>query len=811
MFTPDRRLVFLVLFVVMSPGALATSGTHSMSQIDMPFIVTLGQSPDNGIQRARTLSGAISVALDGGIRYVLPGDHPSTAPLVLTERMVNGSVLRIQGEHPTDTRVSSFRGHDPSRWQSDLPAYNLLSMGQVIPGVTLKLRAVGAGIEKLIILEPGVSPDCIQMALEGASGIEVNADGELLVQTAAGIARFSPPVAFQDMGGERHEIEAAYVLSDDGPHVYGFSVAHYDPSVELVIDPLYAATFLGGIGRDAYLYGDLLIAEDGYVYVTGPTSSQDFPVTPGAYDEFYNGGWDYEGDVFIAKLDRYFTTLIAATFLGGERRDVSTDLVVDGQGHLYVAGLTESTDFPTTPGAYDATHNGGWPQGYESDVFIAKLDMDLTTLLSATFLGGTSPDGVYNTVLKPMSDGNIYIGGSTYSLDFPTTPGCWDPHPRDGNNVFLSLMDGDLTRLLASTYVDSRGWDECYGLEVAPDGNLVFAGIAGGQGWPTTAGAYQEEFLNYGDCYISKINPELSEIVASTYLGGYDTEDIYAMTLDEDGAVYVFGQTSSYDFPTTHLAYDQTYNGGETDAFVSVMSADMTTLKASTFLGGQFLELYFNAGLVLDRENGLYVCGGTRSSNFPVTEGAFDESYAGNEDVFVSRFDRGLTTLQASTFLGMSNIERAHAVILDEIGNVYLYGQTASVNFPVTPNAFSTNHHSGGSDAFLAVFDPDLSASLMSAPEANESFDLVVRCPRPYIPGHEITFESPERTLVSIGIYDISGHRLRTILERTLSAGTHAASWDGQDAWGRPMAAGLYLCRIEADHHVAVEKVLLMR
>ena len=213
---------------------------------------------------------------------------------------------------------------------------------------------------------------------------------------------------------------------------YGFTVASYDKTKDLIIDPLLASTFLGGSRRD---YGDSLALDpSGNVYVTGYTESTNFPTTSGAYDTSFNGGSD---DVFVSKLNGGLTSLLASTYLGGSDWDWGNSLTLDPSGNVYVTGWTGSGDFPTTSGAYDTSKGGS------GDVFVSKLNGGLTSLLASTYLGESGFDEGDSLTLDPS--GNVYVMGRTGSSDFPTTSGAYDTSYNGYSDVFVSKLDANLS------------------------------------------------------------------------------------------------------------------------------------------------------------------------------------------------------------------------------------------------------------------------------------------------------------------------------------------------------------------------------
>ncbi len=226
--------------------------------------------------------------------------------------------------------------------------------------------------------------------------------------------------------------------SETPQSTYGFKVASYDRTKELIIDPLLASTYLGGSGKE---HGySLALDTSGNVYVTGFTDSVDFPTTSGAYYNAFNGSYD----VFVSKFDSGLTSLLASTYLGGSGGDGGYSLALDTSGNVYVTGYTYSSDFPATSGAYETSFKGG-----SVDVFVSKLDGGLTSLLSSTYLGGSDNDEGYSLTLD--TSGHVYVAGQTHSSDFPTTSGAYDTSQNGGYDAFVSKLDGNLSASAATT------------------------------------------------------------------------------------------------------------------------------------------------------------------------------------------------------------------------------------------------------------------------------------------------------------------------------------------------------------------------
>ena len=504
-------------------------------------------------------------------------------------------------------------------------------------------------------------------------GLWVNEHGELVAETELGPVKFTKPIAYQEINGKRVDVSVEYRVessetenksskhktcnsklmstnpksaiqnlsstSTGDPQLeYGFKVASYDKTKDLIIDPLLASTYLGGYSKD-YCYS-MTIDSDGNIYIAGYTESSDFPTTTGTYQNSHKGYC-----AFISKLNGTLTNLIASTYLGGydSSDEVVYSIDIDSSNNIYVTGLTKSSDFPTTTGAYDTSFNSS----HSYDTFISKLNGDLTSLLASTYLGGFYDDRGGSIVIDSIGD--IYVAGYTASSDFPTTTGAYDiSHNSNDWDVYISKLDGNLTSLIASTYLGgdsnsgsySGGYYNPIDMAIDSNGDIYVAGKTNSSSFPTTPGAYDTSFGGYYDVFVSKLKGDLTSLLASTYLGGSDGDSAYSMAMDSGGNIYIIGRTNSSTFPTTVGAYDTSY-GGYGDAFVSKLNGELTNLLASSYLGGSSSD--YGYSIAIDTSGNIYVSGYTESSDFPITSGTYQTSYKTYPEAFVSKFDNNLS------------------------------------------------------------------------------------------------------------------------------------------------------------------------
>jgi len=366
-------------------------------------------------------------------------------------------------------------------------------------------------------------------------------------------------------------------------------------------------------------------------------------------------------------------------------------LALDNENNVYIAGLTRSEGFPVTEGCFDDTLDGA------NDAFISILKADGSELLYSTFLGGSDEERAFDICLD--SELFIYVTGTTGSLDFPTTPGCYDsfhhgqPMHRD---LFLSKLDPINSTLIYSTYIGGSQHDFPYDMELDSENNAYITGYTQSPDFPTTLGSYDIIFNGIRDAFVCVMNSQGSALIYSTFIGGLEGDVGWEITLDHDRNAYVTGYTRSTNFPTSEGCFDDSFNG-TSDAFVFKLNSDGSELIHSTFIGGDDVETAF--AITLDMGDNPYISGHTISSDFPTTEGCYDASINGNKDVFLVKLTPDLSTLDYSTFIGGFDEDTALSITSDLNNNIYLTGRTYSGDYPTTDGCIDdTNPGCQGSD-----------------------------------------------------------------------------------------------------------------
>jgi hypothetical protein len=674
-----------------------------LAQIRVPFVENCGQWDQQVAFAARASFGTVFVTNKGQLVYSLPGD--SSDGWSLTETFVSGKPVPQPGQ-PDVTRVSYFHGSDQSRWQSGLSTYGEIRLGQVWPGVSVALRARGKTVEKVFTVEPGAEAAKIRLRVHGATSLLIDRDGALVAATGLGEVRFTKPEAYQERGGTRRPVEVAYVLHG---YRYGFRLGSYDHALPVVIDPLLQSTYLGGTFGEG-IEGSVIHPATGEMLVAGSTDSTDFPGTTGGAQSTSAG----PSDAFVARLDPALTTLLQATYLGGGADDYVFAITLDPTtGDVLVAGGTNSSDFPGTTGGAQSTFGGG-----PDDAFAARLDPALTTLLQATYLGGSglNPESIMAIAVHP-STGDILVAGSTSSTDFPETAGGAQPAYGGGWwDAFVARLNPALTVLLQASYLGGGNIDGWLDVDLAVDpstGEVFVAGDTWSTDFPGTAGGAQPSLNGFEDCFIARLDPTLTTLLQATHLGGSVDAVAWAIAIHPStGELLVAGYTDSTDFPGT-VGGAQSTSAGPSDAFVARLDPTLTALLQATYLGGAELESIW-AITVSPSTGDVLVAGGTSSSDFPGTAGGAQSIFGGGDrDAFVARLNSALTDLLQSTYLGGSEADGIETIALNpSTEDVLVAGYTGSVDFPGATGGAQPAYGGGVWDSFVVRLTPDLAALL---------------------------------------------------------------------------------------------------
>ena len=482
----------------------------------------------------------------------------------------------LAGVEELPGKSNYFAGNKPSAWLTEIPNYRKVIEHGVYPGIDLVYYGSQRQLEYDLIVAPGVDPRVIKLRLKGAREVRTDLSGDLVVSVAGGELRLRKPAAYQEVDGATRTVKAGYTLERN--REIGFRVANYDRSRPLIIDPiLLYSTYLGGSNIDGA--NAIAVAPDRTAFIAGGTFSADIP-TAHPLQPNAGGPNDFPQDAFVAKISADGSTLLYSTYLGGKNQDVANGIAVDTFGNAYVTGTTISPDFPVTPGDFDPECGGDGECGASLNrngllvfnAFATKINAAGSALVYSGFIGTDQND--LGFAIAVDNDGNAYVTGQTDG-----GPGC----------------------TAASVY--------CF---------------------PTTSNAVQTAFGGLTDGFLFKISATGSSVAYSTYFGGSNQDDGFALAVDNTGNAYVTGLTYSTDFPVSSTKFQGAYAGAG-DTFLTKINTNAggaTGLVYSTYLGGGGFDQ--GNGVAVDSGRNAYVTGVTRSSNFPVTAGVFQTKCDGS-------------------------------------------------------------------------------------------------------------------------------------------------------------------------------------
>lgn len=639
----------------------------------------------------------------------------------------------VSAEGLQDCRVNYFVGSDPKKWKTNIPTYQAVVYKDIYKDIDMKFYGNNRQLEYDIIVKPSANPSRVQLSYQGIEGLQVTEDGDLEISLKEGKVIQKKPYVYQEIDGKKIEIDGKFKIYNAGSKkqvseritqnsksktcclslptrhasrfVYGFQVASYDKHYPLIIDPVL----------------------------------------------------DY------------------STFIGGSENDRGFDIAVDASGNAYVTGSTYSSDFPAVS-AFDGSYAGGkgWHPAHMnyvrySDAFVTKINASGSSLVYATYLGGSNIDSGFGIAVDTSE--NAYITGQTWSSDFPTANAMYGTNTGQFD-AFVTKLASTGSSLIYSTYLGGSRTDGGNDIAVDTSGNVYVAGVAtrnysDSPNFPVSNTAYPH-YGTYGggtttqDAFVTKINASGSNFVYSILIGGAGHDRADGIAIDTSGNAYITGQTRSSDFPMFSAIYGSL--GGTSDAFVAKIN-NSGSIVYSTFLGGTGFDQ--GSKIAVDNSGNAYVTGRTDSSDFPTAnaihgtntgqfnsfvtklnatgnslaystyilngiaiEGAisiavdtFGNAYVlgytllpnptifgikGNNDVYVTKLNASGNNSVYSVCLGGSSNDFSFGIAVDNFGSVYITGSTTSSDFPTTSDAYDTSHNGNGTDAYAGMFGGDV-------------------------------------------------------------------------------------------------------
>ena len=662
-----------------------TTALASAGRLPVAFEPNRGQDPGPAEFIAHTSGAALTLGA-GRAEWI-----SRQARVAVVFAAARGGV-HGQGEDALPGVVNYVQGNQPSRWIANLPTYSRVRYAGMYPGVDVVYYVNDGRLEYDVVLERGADPGRIRLRVEGAEGLRVDDAGDLVISTAGGELRQHRPVVYQDIGGQRRTVAASYKLH--GREV-SFALGRYDRSAGLVIDPaLTWASYLlptGGLNAEA---AGVALDSYGNIYMTGTV------LTPSGYF-----------GCFADKLNSAGTS-VAATYIsaapltsaGGYGDVWCNAIAVDPSGYMYIAGYTDSAYLDASP-----IHLPELLPGYSYDAFIMKINSTASLALRAYYFGGSGSDTFNGVALDAYDD--VFLVGTTTSADLPVSTGSAQTSLAGQTNAFV-VEFGRNGMAVYSTYLGGSGSD--YGNAIAADGagDAFVTGSTSSTNFPVTNQPFQSKLAGTTNAFVSKIGAPGGALIFSTYLGGSGNDEGNGIAVDQSGAVYITGDTSSTNYPVTAGVYQSTYGGGASDAFVTRLAGSGQSLLYSTYLGGAGADAGY--AVAIDSTGDAYVTGRTTSTTFPVTSDAFQSSNQGTANAFVTGLNPSGSGLRFSSYLGgngqatvtsgFTNYgDYGTALAVNCAAGLVVAGVTNSTNFPATSGTVGVSYPGDAPDAFVAA------------------------------------------------------------------------------------------------------------
>jgi beta-propeller repeat-containing protein len=652
-------------------------------------------------------------------------------------------------------RANYFRGSDASRWLTDLPTFAGARYRDLYPGIDLACHGNDGRFEYDFVLAPHADPAAIELAFDGADRVEVDAAGDLVLDVGSSKIRHLRPAVFEDCGGTRREVAAAFSLTD--ANTVRFVVAGHDPALPLSIDPTVVyASYLGGNGVDHAFR----ITRDGTgaTFVCGSTASTDFPTKDPIQASNAGVGQFGDGDAFVAKLDPTGSSLVFSTYVGGSDDDRGEGIGIDDVGNVCIAGQSYSSNFPTTAGVVQTTHGG------QADCFVAKLTAAGSALVFSTYLGTTSDDCASAMTLD--SSGNVYVTGQTTN-GLPDGGGPQTRSPSLGSiDAFVAKVNPMGTGLVYSYIFGGTGFERGLGIAVDAGGDAYAVGYTNSSDLETV-NAHQQNHGGDLDAFLVHLDAAGTAIVFSTYLGGSGTDlGIDVALVGTPTRVDLIGYAESSDI--TEVSPLQTGNHGGRDVLFAEFTPTGSAAHVS-YIGGSGTDT--PEAIAKDAGGKVWIAGSTNSTDFPTVD-APQAQNAGGSDVFLARLAADATSLESSTYAGGSSDDFALDLLVDPDGTPYFTGWTDSTDYPTSAGAFQPT----------AMPATNAIVSTPPAPPAIDSFFLPKK-----VVAKANTKDASKSKLVASGFFDTGSGTPDLSAAATLTVGSTdfaipalAASPDGR-------------------------------
>jgi uncharacterized repeat protein (TIGR01451 family) len=723
----SRRLPFLICAILAS-AIVANAAAKDDKPAKPYFEQNQGQtsSPVKFLQRGPDYT--LFLTSNGAVLELQRKESGHSGSSTIHEAVVrmvweNANTKNISGQNLQAGKVNYLDLTQKSRNITDISTYGQVTYKNLYPGIDLVHYSAKGELEHDLRIAPGSDPSEIALRFEGTDSLALSNDGTLTAKIGQFQVHQLAPIAYQMIHGQRKAVAAHYALLDKSR--ISFQVGDYDRHYALVIDPILRfSTLIGGASAIDFdgnaalattTVSGMTLDKQGNTYIAGTTTATDYPTTVGAFDR--NAGADCERGAsacasssgLVTKLNSDGSSLVYSTFINTASNGRGIDAIaVDGSGNTY---------FTSTIGCSDCD---------EVPVVLYKLNAAGSALVYNFFFGGNCIGFSMGNTIAVNAAGEAYVAGHTNDPCLPTTAAAFQrttPNDGNGDSGFIMRVNAAGTAIVDGTYVGSttlpaNGQEErITDLKLDSAGNVYVTGVTSSPStFPHSASfgsGFTDSFGNVDAGFVAKLDPTLATLKFSTILGGAQPAGI---ALDSANEPYVTGATRSSGFPTTAGSFQTTFKPVTCSivgtpfpcfhAFITKLNASASALVFSSFLQGSGSDAANSIGV--DSSGNAYVTGTTTSTNFPVTNSAFQKTNPGGtcsfgpcNSGFVSMMVAGGTYLFYSTYLGGSGDNEPVKIFIDPAWNAYVAGSTTSSTFPTTSGAFQRTL-SGMSDAFIS-------------------------------------------------------------------------------------------------------------
>jgi len=722
-----------------------------------PFIENRGQWPSQVSHCASIEGGKMFLENDGFTYHFFDLSSISTSHAARksdANGKIHGHVYKVKfinsnpeampancGLQPT--YYNYFLGDDESKHAGGCRAFSSIERKNIYNGIDLVNYSNNFFMKYDFIVHPSADVSAIKLKIDFADEVKLE-NGKLVIKTSIGETWEQKPIAYQIINGEKKWVECNYQLNtNEVSFIFpkGFSEQH-----DLIIDPELVFSTYSGSFSDNFGYS-ATFDNDGYLYSGSSAFGNLYPTTNGAYQTEHGGG-DGLGDgidMALSKYDISGTFMQWSTFLGGNGDDLPHSLVVNEQDELCVYGCTGSDNFPATNGAIQEFYIGGStvsPQGTGAtfpdgtDIVVAHFNASCTDLIGATYIGGTANDGVNTSATLKFNyadefrgeislddDGNILVVSSTYSVDFPVENAVQSTYSGMQDAVLMKL-NPELTDIFWCTYLGGAQDDSGLSITENSLGEIYVSGGTLSSSWPATTGSVQENQAGDADGFVAKYAADGQSLLAATFWGSSEYDQLYFIEIDSDDFVYVYGQTNA---DNSFFIQDATYGTPDSGMLLTKFESDLSDVVWSTVFGtGDGKPNLSPTAFLVDYCNRVYVSGwGVFQANSTLNPGqhlwpmqnmdispdAYDNACT-TGDFYMAVFDENMTLMEYATFFGggtSSEHVDGGTSRFDRKGVIYqsvCAGCGSNDDFPIFPSdAVSSTNNSSNCNNGVFKFD----------------------------------------------------------------------------------------------------------